>query len=489
MSFEFEIPSHHKSIIKVIGVGGGGSNAVNYMHSIGITNVEFIICNTDIQALYSSNVKNQLQIGIELTKGLGAGADPSKGRDAAQESSNQIRELLRSDDTKMLFITAGMGGGTGTGAAPIIAKIAKELDILTVGIVTVPFNFEGKVKMQKAIDGIEQLKGNCDSVITILNEKLIEIYGNLSQSKAFEKAGNIIATGAKCIAEIVTVPGRINVDFEDVKTVMKNAGTSVMGSAESSGENRAKDAVEKAINSPLLNNRSINGARKILLNIVSGGDENELSTIELEIISKFIHDSASPDVDFIFGTSYDENLDNKIKVTVIATGFFDNYETEEIPNNILKEKELEKELEKSELDSQTNLFESVDHEKEIEFITSYDKKEEIVHDIDDDYKEDEDFYKVDYSENKTNDRSEDVVIEELDSVEDSIERFDTSNKKNEYLTKREERINNFKNQGYENDSYEQKLAIPAFKRKNINLNSDEDIMNDNTKTINFNEED
>ena len=242
MAFEFEIPSHHRSIIKVIGVGGGGSNAVNYMHSIGITNVEFIVCNTDIQALHSSTVKNQLQIGIELTKGLGAGSDPSKGRDAAQESSHQIRELLRSDDTKMLFITAGMGGGTGTGAAQIIAKIAKELDILTVGIVTVPFNFEGKAKMQKALDGIDQLKKNCDSVITILNEKLIEIYGNLSQSKAFEKADNIIATGAKCIAEIVTVPGKINVDFEDVKTVMKNAGTSVMGSAESSGENRAKDA-------------------------------------------------------------------------------------------------------------------------------------------------------------------------------------------------------------------------------------------------------
>ena len=286
MAFEFEIPSHHRSIIKVIGVGGGGSNAVNYMHSIGIINVEFIVCNTDIQALHSSTVKNQLQIGIELTKGLGAGSDPSKGRDAAQESSHQIRELLRSDDTKMLFITAGMGGGTGTGAAPIVAKIAKELDILTVGIVTVPFNFEGKAKMQKALDGIDQLKKNCDSVITILNEKLIEIYGNLSQSKAFEKADNIIATGAKCIAEIVTVPGKINVDFEDVKTVMKNAGTSVMGSAESSGENRAKDAVEKAINSPLLNDRSIDGARKILLNIVSGGGENELSTIELEIISK-----------------------------------------------------------------------------------------------------------------------------------------------------------------------------------------------------------
>ena len=234
MSFEFNIPSHHKSIIKVIGVGGGGSNAVNYMNSIGIRNVEFIVCNTDVQALYSSSVKNQLQIGMELTKGLGAGANPIKGKEAALESSHEIRELLRNDGTKMLFITSGMGGGTGTGAAPVIAQIAKELDILTVGIVTLPFDFEGKSKMEKALVGIEELKNGCDSVITILNQRLIEIYGDLSQTKAFEKADNIIATSAKCIAEIVTGPGQINVDFEDVKTVMKNAGTSVLGSAEAS---------------------------------------------------------------------------------------------------------------------------------------------------------------------------------------------------------------------------------------------------------------
>ena len=237
MAFEFVVPSHHKSIIKVIGVGGGGSNAVNYMDSIGIRNVEFIICNTDIQALHSSNVKSQIQIGMELTKGLGAGANPEKGREAALESSHEIRELLRNDGTKMLFITAGMGGGTGTGAAPVIAQIAKELDILTVGIVTLPFDFEGKSKMDKALEGVEELKKGCDSVITILNQRLIEIYGDLSQSMAFEKADDIIATSAKCIAEIVTIPGQINVDFEDVNTVMRNAGTSVLGSAEASGDN------------------------------------------------------------------------------------------------------------------------------------------------------------------------------------------------------------------------------------------------------------
>ena len=396
MAFEFEIPSHHRSIIKVIGVGGGGSNAVNYMHSIGITNVEFIVCNTDIQALHSSTVKNQLQIGIELTKGLGAGSDPSKGRDAAQESSHQIRELLRSDDTKMLFITAGMGGGTGTGAAPIIAKIAKELDILTVGIVTVPFNFEGKAKMQKALDGIDQLKKNCDSVITILNEKLIEIYGNLSQSKAFEKADNIIATGAKCIAEIVTVPGKINVDFEDVKTVMKNAGTSVLGSAEASGENRAKEAIENAVNSPLLNNKEIDGAKKILLNIVSGGGDNELSTIELNTITKLANKSASDDVEIIFGTAIDGELEDKVRVTIIATGFNNN----SINDN--KKDEFDKEDDSL---SQFNLFE----DQNIEFIKEKEDKsiEEVVHDIEDDYKEYEDSFESESKEIATNDKTKD----------------------------------------------------------------------------------
>ena len=308
MPFEFDLPSHHKSIIKVIGVGGGGSNAVNYMNSIGIRNVEFIICNTDIQALYSSSVNNQLQIGMELTKGLGAGANPSKGREAALESSHEIRELLRNDGTRMLFITAGMGGGTGTGAAPIIAQIANELDILTVGIVTLPFEFEGKAKMEKALIGVKELKKGCDSVITILNQRLIEIYGDLSQSKAFEKADDIIATSAKCIAEIVTVPGQINVDFEDVKTVMKDAGTSVLGSAEASGESRAKEAIENAINSPLLNDRDIEGAQRILLNIVSGGGDNELSTIELNTITKLVNESSSENVEIIFGTAIDGEL-------------------------------------------------------------------------------------------------------------------------------------------------------------------------------------
>ena len=390
MPFEFDIPSHHKSIIKVIGVGGGGSNAVNYMNSIGIRNVEFIICNTDIQALYSSNVNNQLQIGMELTKGLGAGANPSKGREAALESSHEIRELLRNDGTRMLFITAGMGGGTGTGAAPIIAQIANELDILTVGIVTLPFEFEGKAKMEKALSGVEELKKGCDSVITILNQRLIEIYGDLSQSKAFEKADDIIATSAKCIAEIVTVPGQINVDFEDVKTVMKDAGTSVLGSAESSGDSRAKEAIENAINSPLLNDRDIEGAQRILLNIVSGGGDNELSTIELNTITKLVNESSSENVEIIFGTAIDGELDDKVRVTIIATGF-----------NIKENKKDDIDFISSEKKSQTNLFEdsTIEFEKREQEI-----QEEVIHNIEDDYEEYEDNFDNLNEKIKTNDK-------------------------------------------------------------------------------------
>ena len=472
MSFEFDIPSHHKSIIKVIGVGGGGGNAVNYMKSIGIRNVEFIICNTDIQALHSSSVKNQLQIGMELTKGLGAGANPTKGRDAALESSHEIRDILRNDGTKMLFITAGMGGGTGTGAAPVIAQIAKELDILTVGIVTLPFDFEGKSKLSKAMDGIEELKKGCDSVITILNQRLIEIYGDLSQSKAFEKADDIIATSAKCIAEIVTVPGQINVDFEDVKTVMKDAGTSVLGSAEASGTDRAEIAINNALTSPLLNNTNISGAKKILLNIVSGGGDNELSTLELNTITKLANKSSSENVEIIFGTAIDGELGDSVRVTIIATGFNNDHEINELIDSD----------EKIEEESQFSLFEKSD----IEFIPN-DNEEEVVHNMDDDYDECEDTFENDDKEIETNDRSEDVVIEELDGYDDN--EVDHSSKKNDYVLKRKERINNYKNNIYQEDPYHQKLAIPAFKRKNINLDEEDSLQTGNSKTIDFSEED
>ena len=473
MAFEFVVPSHHKSIIKVIGVGGGGSNAVNYMDSIGIRNVEFIICNTDIQALHSSNVKNQIQIGMDLTKGLGAGANPDKGREAALESSHEIRELLRNDGTKMLFITAGMGGGTGTGAAPVIAQIAKELDILTVGIVTLPFDFEGKSKMDKALIGVEELKKGCDSVITILNQRLIEIYGDLSQSMAFEKADDIIATSAKCIAEIVTIPGQINVDFEDVNTVMRNAGTSVLGSAESSGDNRAQEAVENAINSPLLNDRNIDGAKKILLNIVSGGGDNELTTRELNVITQLINDVSSSTAEMIFGTATDGELDDRVRVTIIATGF-ENNDTHDNMN-------IEHEEDNS---KQTQLFD----ENKVEFIKREDDPvEEVIHNIEDDYQEYEDSFDKKNEEIDQNDRSNQVIIEELDSS-DPFEFEDSSNKKNDYITKRKKRVNDHNNQNFGDESLEQKLAIPAYKRKNISLDEDSSDSQE-SKTLDFTEED
>lgn len=319
MNYKFDIPAQTKSIIKVIGVGGGGSNAVKHMHKQGIKDVEFIICNTDHQALQSSTVPNKLQIGVDLTEGLGAGAKPERGRQAAIESKEQIRELLN-HGTKMLFITAGMGGGTGTGAAPVIAQVAQELGILTVGIVTAPFLFEGKKKRLQAELGIKELSEHCDTVLVILNDKLPQIYGNLTMSAAFAKADTVLTTAAKSIAEIITVTADVNVDFEDVKTVMKDSGAAVMGSSMTEGENRARRAAEEALNSPLLNNTDIQGAQKILLSIMSGA-EHELEMDELTEITEYIQEKAGQDAEMIFGHGIDDTLGQNIRVTVIATGF------------------------------------------------------------------------------------------------------------------------------------------------------------------------
>jgi len=314
--YKFELPPQKKSIIKVIGVGGGGNNAVNHMFHQGIKDVEFIVCNTDAQALETSPVQIKLQIG---ESGLGAGANPEQGRNAAIESREEIKELL-CQNTKMLFITAGMGGGTGTGAAPEIAKIARDLDILTVGIVTMPFGFEGKPKYARAEAGIKELKQYCDTVLVILNDKLREVFSNLTMSNAFSQADNVLTTAAKSIAEIITVPGYINVDFEDVKTVMAKSGTAVMGSATSEGEHRARRAAEESLSSPLLNNVNIHGAERILLSIRSG-IENELSMEELDEITNYIQQRAGDNAEVIFGHGIDETLGEGVSVTVIATGF------------------------------------------------------------------------------------------------------------------------------------------------------------------------
>jgi cell division protein FtsZ len=318
-TYRFDLPTHHQSIIKVIGVGGGGGNAVNNMYNCGIKDVSFAVCNTDAQALENSPIQRKLQLGINLTGGLGAGANPEVGKNAALESKDDIKELL-SDATRMVFITAGMGGGTGTGAAPVIAEIARKLGILTVGIVTQPFAFEGKRKLQQAQEGIRHLRQHCDTVLVILNDRLRSVLGNLSVGNAFAQADNVLTTAAKSIAEIITVPGYVNVDFEDVKTVMKNAGAAVMGSGQATGEERALKAAEAALASPLLDNKDIHGAKRILLSIVSG-KEAELQMDELTVITDYIQDQIGNDAEMIFGHGSDSQLEEYIRVTVIATGF------------------------------------------------------------------------------------------------------------------------------------------------------------------------
>ena len=380
-TYAFDMPTHHKSIIKVMGVGGGGSNAVNHMFNLGIKDVEFVVCNTDSQALQSSPVANKLQIGINLTGGLGAGANPEKGRNAAIESKEDIRELL-AEDTKMLFITAGMGGGTGTGAAPVIAEIAKEMDILTVGIVTAPFGFEGRKKMNQANEGISYLKEHCDTVLVVLNDKIKSIFGNLAISEAFAQADNVLTTAAKGIAEIITVPGYVNVDFEDVKTVMKEAGAAVMGSAHASGDNRARRAAEMALNSPLLNNQNINGAQKILLSIMSG-QEAELQMDELSDITDYIQEFAGDEAEVIFGHGVDAELGEEIRVTVIATGFASDEEMQlrvrkapTLSNMELLKAEIQQEveIEDSRMDTNRTVFD-LESTRRINQISLFDETE------------------------------------------------------------------------------------------------------------------
>jgi cell division protein FtsZ len=314
----FDLPKDKSSIIKVLGVGGGGGNAVNHMYAQGIKGVDFVICNTDLQVLEASTIPNKIQLGTGLTAGLGAGSNPEVGKKAAMEAIEDVIEVL-GVNTKMLFITAGMGGGTGTGAAPIIAKTAKELDILTVGIVTTPFNFEGKKRRTHADEGIEQLKKSVDCLLIISNDKIKDMYGNLPLRQAFSHANDILTTAAKGIAELITSTGYINVDFEDVKTVMRNSGVALMGSAVAEGETRAIDAVKGALASPLLNDNQILGAKNILLNISSGTEEVLMD--EIDLITNYVQNEAGLSADIIFGTSFDETLGDKIAVTLIATGF------------------------------------------------------------------------------------------------------------------------------------------------------------------------
>jgi cell division protein FtsZ len=315
---QFELPQEESSIIKVIGVGGGGSNAVNHMFRLGIKGVDFIVCNTDKQALGKSPVPYKIQLGNSLTRGLGAGAKPEVGRDSALESIEEIKAILK-DNTEMVFITAGLGGGTGTGAAPVIASIAKELGILTVGIVTIPFSFEGKKRREQAEKGLEEMKKYVDTLIVIGNDKLRDIYGSLKMTEAFAHADNVLTSAAKSIAEIISLHMHVNVDFNDVKTVMQDSGVAIMGSAIASGEKRALRAVENALISPLLNDNDISGARHVLLNIMSGSDDIEMD--EFGEITDFIQEAAGGSAELITGYGTDPSLGDNVSVTIIATGF------------------------------------------------------------------------------------------------------------------------------------------------------------------------
>jgi cell division protein FtsZ len=360
-NFSFDLPKNKSNVMKVMGVGGGGSNAVNYMYRQGIKGVDFIICNTDSQALEESPVPNKIQLGVNLTEGLGAGANPEIGKLAALESYEELKNLLETQ-TKMLFITAGMGGGTGTGAAPIIAEMAKEFDILTVGIVTIPFNFEGKNRELQAIKGLEKLKRSVDSLIIINNNKLREVYGNLGFKEGFSKADEVLATAAKGVAQVITHHYTQNIDLKDAKTVLSNSGTAIMGSSTASGSNRANEAVIKALDSPLLNDNKIEGSKNVLLLIISGSDE--ITIDEIGEINEHIQNETGNSANIIMGVGEDLELGNNISVTVIATGFGDekqqslvNSETKKVIYTLDEEHPFEKKLIHEDLNEETKITE------------------------------------------------------------------------------------------------------------------------------------
>ncbi len=442
----FDLPVERSSIIKVIGVGGGGSNAVNHMFEQGIKDVNFMVCNTDAQALENSPVLVKIQIGESITEGRGAGNKPEVGRQSALENIDDVMAVV-SNNTKMVFITAGMGGGTGTGAAPVIAKACREVGILTVAIVTIPFKFEGKKRIIQAVEGIKELRSHVDTLLVINNEKLREVYGDLKLSEAFAIADNVLAKAARGIAEIITVHGYINVDFADVETVMANSGVAMMGSGEAEGENRAAEAIEAAVSSPLLNSNDITGAKSILLNISSG--VNEISMDEVGEITDYINSTVIDDVMIIWGTCQDETLGNKVSITIIATGF----ETSSIPELYLTPRSLEKVVLK-ESDQQTPLvnpdFEIKDTEMSSYTIDEYDHSQKTI----------------DFSVTDNLDEAE--GSEFISKLENELE-ID-QHKTSERIRKIKEHQNYLKDQGYlekdKKDEIEELENQPAYIRKN-----------------------
>ena len=392
----FDLPKNQSNVIKVIGIGGGGSNAINYMHSKGIKGVDFVVCNTDSQALENSKVENKIQLGISLTEGLGAGANPEIGEKAAVESFDDLKKMLETN-TKMVFITAGMGGGTGTGAAPVISKLAKELDILTVGIVTMPFQFEGKIREQQAKTGIEKLRKEVDALIVINNNNLRDIYGNLGFKEGFAKADEVLATASRGIAEVITHHYTQNIDLKDAKTVLSNSGNAIMGSSTATGTKRSIEAISSALDSPLLNDNRITGAKNVLLLIVSG--KEEITIDEIGLINDYIQEKAGHGANIIMGVGEDLNLENSISVTVIATGFAPNQQDEIIHSdpkkiihnldensgyvhNLSSNNQIDKN-DSLQFDFASNSIDFKNTNPEIENL----EKERIINDINVDYKE------------------------------------------------------------------------------------------------------
>lgn len=460
---EFDLFKDNESIIKVIGVGGGGSNAVNHMFKQGIKGVEFIVCNTDAQALETSPVPVKVQLGASLTEGRGAGALPEVGRNAAIENIEDIRKILL-QNTRMVFITAGMGGGTGTGAAPIIAQTAREMGILTVAIVTIPFEFEGKRRRQQAEEGIEALKLNVDSILIIRNQKMREMFGNLNLSEAFAHADNILTTAAKGIAEIITVTGYINVDFEDVKTAVQNSGNAIMGSAIAEGENRATKAVEAALASPLLNDDNIKGARFILMNVASGS--KEVTMDEIGDITDYIQDQAGLTADIIWGNCYDENLGEKLSVTIIATGFKTR---EQLGTEITKAKESTKTVHTLDepVVAETQTPEPVESLEPTllepvlkKSIVKPDEKEELTFE-----------FNITPKENVSTETPEASAEETKKSVVYDLYDSDPDDQTDEQLKKSKERIAKLKSLSYRigNANISDMEKEPAFKRRNVKL--------------------
>ncbi len=464
----FDLPREKgSSIIKVIGVGGGGCNAVDHMYRQGIKGVDFIVCNTDQQALDKSPVPTKIILGATLTEGLGAGSNPEVGKNSAIETIDEIRAFL-DKKTKMIFITAGMGGGTGTGAAPVIASVAKEMGILTVAIVTIPFGFEGKRRKTQADDGIEELKKNVDTLLIICNDKLREIYGNLKMTDAFGHADNILTTGAKGIAEIITEKLHVNTDFADIQTVLKDSGVAIMGSAEASGENRALVAVEKALNSPLLNDSNIKGARHVLLNVKCGSGDNEISMDEFGEITDFLQDAAGGTAEVIQGYGIDESLDNNVIVTIIATGF----------NN---KKDIGVETIKAPAKKVTPLYghpQPVAVQTEIVVTSEVKTTEKIVYELDSETAPKEEQYNystVDFSVTK---QSEEVETNEVFFAEEqaqsnydepALERETSTEDMLKKANERKERLKNFSwKLGKSINDLE---GTPAYIRKNVQLDN------------------